>query len=80
MIGGTGADTFMLGVFGTYPSHADSESSPEPLLVQPDIIVDFSPAAGDRLDLRNIALEPAFGGQSLASFVGFVQVDTDTHV
>lgn len=76
LIGGAGADTFRLGVFGTYTSDADSA----PPLVQPDIIVDFSPAEGHRLDLSNIALEPLFAGQSLAPFVSFEQVDVDTHV
>jgi pSer/pThr/pTyr-binding forkhead associated (FHA) protein len=62
---------------------------PEPLATDPsletqangpDIVVDFSLADGDIIDLSMIAAQPLFAGSELRPFLSFVQVGADTHL
>jgi hypothetical protein len=87
LIGGAGADLFRLGKPGAYAIPLVEE--PEPLATDPsletqangpDIIVDFSLADGDIIDLSLIAAQPLFAGRELRPFLSFVQVGADTHL
>jgi len=92
LIGGAGADLFRLGKPGAYAIPLVEE--PETLEVLPlaadpsletqangpDIIVDFSLADGDIIDLSLIAAQPLFAGSELRPFLSFVQVGADTHL
>ncbi len=51
-----------------------------PSASEPDILVDFNAAEGDRLDFSLIAAQPLFIGRDLLPFLSFVQMGADTHV
>lgn len=73
LVGGPGADTFRLGPSGL----------PSPSLggaAGPDLVVDFSAAEGDQIDLSLIAAQSVFAGLDLLAFVELVQVESDTHL
>ncbi len=82
LIGGAGADLFRLGK--PEPSPLSLVGADEPTATPasdlPDIIVDFSLAEGDILDLSLIAASPSFVGSDLLSFLNAVQVGDHTHL
>jgi Ca2+-binding RTX toxin-like protein len=87
LIGGAGADIFRLGKPGAYviplvgePGLAPPAADLAPKPSGPDIIVDFSLAEGDIIDLSLIAAQPLFAGSPLLPFVSLVQVGSHTHL
>ncbi|MEA5447995.1 type I secretion C-terminal target domain-containing protein [Leptolyngbya sp. CCNP1308] len=76
LVGGAGADIFRLNTPGGYGGASVGGLSS----AEPDILVDFNAAEGDRLDFSLIAAQSLFAGLELLSFLDFVQVGADTHV
>lgn len=77
LVGGLGADVFRLNSPGAYGPLVNGNWA---VIPEPDTIVDFNPAEGDRLDFSLIAAQPLFAGGDLLPFLNFVQVGADTHV
>ncbi|MFQ4138773.1 calcium-binding protein [Nodosilinea sp. PGN35] len=76
LVGGPGADTFRINTPGGYGTSLVDRSGAS----EPDILVDFNAAEGDRLDFSLIAAQPLFVGLDLLPFLSFEQVGADTHV
>jgi Ca2+-binding RTX toxin-like protein len=81
LIGGAGADLFRLGKpeADANPLVGESDVALEPDH-GPDIIVDFSLAEGDVIDLSLIAAQSVFAGSDLLPFLSVVQVGAHTHL
>jgi Ca2+-binding RTX toxin-like protein len=76
LVGGAGADIFRLNTPGGYGGAVVNGLSP----AEPDTLVDFNAAEGDRLDFSLIAAQSLLAGLDLLPFLSFVQVGADTHV
>jgi Ca2+-binding RTX toxin-like protein len=64
MTGGLGADTFVIGTYHFSPNAPDST------LDDPDYIMDFSHAQGDKIDLSGIDANENLSGNQSFSFIG----------